>query len=89
MLASAKGIALASAKGLALASAKGIYDPVHEGMSQNKRCVTDPAKISFWGAGDYSEMVAGARLRLHTALVDIDVVENPEDELPTRKSLRE
>ena len=58
-------------------------------MSQNKRCVTDPAKISFWGAGDYSEMVAGARLRLHTALVDIDVVENPEDELPTRKSLRE
>ena len=43
----------------------------------------------FCGAEDSSARVAGARLILHRALVDIDVVENPEYELPTPKSLEE
>ena len=51
--------------------------------------VTYPSKIMLCGAEDSSARVAGARLRLHRALVDIDVVENPEDELPTPKSLEE
>ena len=62
------------------------YDPVHEGMS----CpVTYPSKIMSCGAEDSSARVAGARLILHRASVDIDVVENPEYELPTPKSLEE
>ena len=51
--------------------------------------VTYPSKIMFCGAEDSSARVAGARLILHRALVDIDVVENPEYELPTPKSLEE
>ena len=43
----------------------------------------------FYGAEDSSARVAGARLRLHRVLVDVDDVENPEDELPTPKSLEE
>ena len=39
--------------------------------------------------GGFLARVAGARLRLHRVLVDIDDVENPEDELPTPKSLEE
>ena len=51
--------------------------------------VTYPSKIMSCGAEDSSARVAGARLILHRALVDIDVVENPEYELPTPKSLEE
>ena len=51
--------------------------------------VTYPSKIMFCGAEDSSARVAGARLVLHRASVDIDVVENPEYELPTHKSLEE
>ena len=51
--------------------------------------VTYQSKISPGGAEDSSARVAGTRLRLYRALVDIDNTENPEDELPTPKSLGE
>ena len=41
----------------------------------------------FCDAEDSSARVAGTRPRLYRALVDIDNTENPEDEVPTPKSL--
>ena len=53
------------------------------------RAVTDRTQIIPGGAGDCSEMVAGARLSLHRVLVAIHDTNVFEDELPTLKTRRE
>ena len=62
------------------------YDRVHEGMS---RAVTNRTQIIPGGAGDCSELVAGARLRLHRVLVDIDGIHPLEDKLLAPKTRRD
>ena len=51
--------------------------------------MTYPTQIVPGGAGDCSELVAGARLRLHRVLVDIDNTQNPEAEVTTPKTRRD
>ena len=65
------------------------YDPPHQGMSQNELCVTNQTQIIPGGAVDCSELVAGARLRLHRVLVDIHDKYQLEAELPTPKTRRD
>ena len=58
-------------------------------MSQNHLCVTYPP-LNFPGrAADCSELVAGARQRLHRVLVYIDGIQNLEDEVLTPKTRRD
>ena len=67
-------------------SNRATYDPVHEGMS---RAVTYQTQIIPGGAGDCSELVAGASLRLYRVLEDIDNTQNLEAEVTTPKTRRD
>ena len=53
------------------------------------RAVTYRTQIIPGGAGDCSELVAGARQRLHRVLVDIDNMQNLEAEVTTPKTRRD
>ena len=53
------------------------------------RAVSDRTQIIPGGAGDCSELAAGARLRLHGVLVDIYDTRPLEDELPAPKTRRD
>ena len=57
--------------------------------SQNELCVTYQPQNFPAGAVDYSELVAGARQRLHRVLVYIDNMQNLEDEVLSPKTRRD